>query len=30
MNDLIYVGLALAFFAASFGLVKLFEGLMED
>jgi hypothetical protein len=30
MNDLIYVGLALAFFAASLGLVELFEELMED
>jgi hypothetical protein len=30
MNDLIYVGLALAFFAASFGLVKLLEDLMGD
>jgi hypothetical protein len=29
MNDLIYVGLALAFFAASFGLVKLLDELME-
>jgi len=30
MNDLIYIGLALAFFAASLGLVKLFEELMEN
>jgi len=30
MNDLIYVGLALAFFAASLGLVKLLEELRED
>jgi hypothetical protein len=29
MNDLIYVGLVLAFFAASFGLVKLCQRLME-
>ena len=29
MSDLIMIGLALAFFAASFGLLKLFEGLME-
>ena len=29
MNDLIYVGLTLAFFAASFGLVKLLDELME-
>jgi len=29
MNDLIYVGLALVFFAASLGLVKLLDALME-
>ena len=30
MSDLIMIGLALAFFIASFGLVKLFGELMED
>ena len=30
MDDLIYIGLALAFFAASLGLVKLLEELMES
>jgi hypothetical protein len=30
MSDLIMIGLALAFFAASLGLVKLLEELMED
>jgi hypothetical protein len=29
MNDLIYIGLALTFFAASLGLVKLLGELME-
>ena len=30
MNDLIYLGLALALFAASFGLVRFLQELMED
>jgi hypothetical protein len=30
MNDLIYIGVALVFFAASLGLVKFLQGLMED
>ena len=29
MEDILYLGLALAFFAASFGLVHLFDRLWE-
>ena len=30
MNDLIYVGLTLVFFALTYGLIVLCERLMED
>jgi len=30
MNDLIYIGLTLLFFAITFGLIKVCERLMED
>jgi len=30
MNDLVFVGLALAFFAASLGLIAACQRLMED
>jgi hypothetical protein len=30
MNDLIYIGLTLIFFALTFGLIKVCERLMED
>ena len=30
MNDLIYIGLTLLFFALTMGLIKVCERLMED
>jgi hypothetical protein len=30
MNDLIYIGLTLAFFAITFGLIAVCEHLMEE
>lgn len=30
MNDLLYLGLTLLFFALTFGLVRVCERLMED
>jgi hypothetical protein len=30
MNDLIYIGLTLLFFALTLGLIKVCEQLMED
>ncbi len=30
MNDLIYIGLTLLFFAATFGLIKVCEWLLEE
>lgn len=30
MNDLIYIGLTLLFFALTYGLVKICDRLMED
>jgi hypothetical protein len=30
MNDLIYIGLTLLFFALTIGLIKVCERLMED
>ena len=30
MNDLIYIGLTLLFFALTLGLIKICERLMED
>ena len=30
MNDLIYIGLTVLFFALTFGLIKVCERLMED
>jgi hypothetical protein len=30
MNDLIYIGLTLLFFALTFGLIKVCERLMEE
>jgi hypothetical protein len=30
MNDLVFVGLVLAFFAASLGLITVCQRLMED
>ena len=30
MNDLMYIGLTLLFFAATFGLIKVCEWLLEE
>lgn len=30
MNDLIYIGLTLAFLMMSYGLIVLFDNVMED
>ncbi len=30
MNDLVYIGLTILFFALTLGLIKICENLMED